>query len=366
MAGHGLLFIHAVKSHVGKYQPIRLLGEGIVEDSLAKAAGRWGIEKTLVLQCLRPDMAEDVGLAQIFLDTAKMAARLTHPHIVRIFDFGKADGTYFLAREQIDGLSLRRLIKHMAVQRMALPATLCARIISQACEGLAYAHDLTDPKTNEPLELIHHCIRPYNILLSRQGTARVLDFGVDDFRTRWTPQHHVPNLSQHVYMAPEDTRGLPVDRRVDVYSLGVVLYELLTTRRPFEGKTHWDVFQAVLSEPMVPVEQHRPDLPGALRDILDRALAKDRDQRYPDCHAFRKDLEDFIRSEGKPVTPRQVARLVQQITASDDPEAQARPRLGRGWSLAAAVGLGVLLGCGALLWKMGTAPEPEKVRATPP
>ncbi|RKH68617.1 serine/threonine protein kinase [Corallococcus aberystwythensis] len=363
-------------SHVGKYQRVRLLAEGIIEDHLAKAAGRWGSEKTLVLQCLRPDMAEDVGLAQIFLDTARMAARLTHPHLVRVFDFGKADGTYFLAREHIDGPSLRRLIKHVAVQRMSLPATLCARIISQACEGLAFVHDLTDPKTNQPLGLIHHCIRPYNILLSRQGTAKMVDFGVDYFRSRWPPQHHVPNLSQHVYMAPEDIRGLPVDRRVDVYSLGVVLYELLTTRKPYEGKSHWDVFQAVLSEPMVPAERHRPDLPDALRAILARALAKDRDQRYPDCHAFRKDLEEFIRSEGEPVTPRQVAQLVQQVTASDAPTvsapapdglaAQARPRWRRGWILAAAVGLAVVLGGGALLWKMGAVPGSEKVRATPP
>ncbi|WP_375759995.1 serine/threonine protein kinase [Corallococcus exercitus] len=355
-------------SHVGKYQRIRLLDGGIVEDSLAKTVGQWGIEKTLVLQCLRPDMAEDVDLAQIFLDTAKMAARLTHPHLVRVFDFGKADGTYFLAREHIDGPSLRRLIKHAAVQRMALPASLCARIISQACEGLAYAHDLTDPKTNQPLRRIHHCIRPYNILLSRQGTAKVLDFGVAGFRSRWTPIPHYgsPDLSQHGYMAPEDIRGLPVDRQVDVYSLGVVLYELLTTRKPFEGKSHWDVFQAVLSEPMVPPERHRPDLPDALRAILARALAKDLDQRYPDCHAFRKDLEEFIRSKGEPVTSRQVAQLVQQVSASDAPEAQARPRLGRGWILAAAVGLTVVLGGGALLWKMSAAPEPKEVRATPP
>ncbi|NOK39625.1 hypothetical protein HMI49_41325 [Corallococcus exercitus] len=122
---------------------------------------------------------------------------------------------------------------------------------------------------------------------------------------------------------------------------------------------------------MVPPERHRPDLPDVLRTILARALAKDRDQRYPDCHAFREDLEQFIRSEGKPVTRRQVAQFVQQITASDAPapdglEAQARPRLGRRWILAAAVGLVVVLGGGALLWKMIAAPEPEKVRVTPP
>ncbi|RKH89844.1 serine/threonine protein kinase [Corallococcus sp. AB045] len=348
-------------SHVGKYQRIRLLAEGIIEDYLARAAGPQGSEKTLVLQCLRSDMAEQMEFPEMFLDTAMSAARLTHPHLVRVFDVGEADGTSFLAREHIDGPSLRRVIKHLAVQGMTLPATLCARIISQACEGLAYAHDLTDPKTKQPLRLIHRCVRPYNILLSRQGTAKVVDFGIDYFRARWTPEHHIPIMSKYRYMAPEEIMGVPVDRRVDVYSLGLVLYELLTTRRPFESTSDWDLLRVVVSEPLVPAEQHRPDLPDALRAILARALAKDRDQRYPDCHAFRKELEDFIRSEGEPVTSRQVAQLVQQVSPSDDPtvaapapdgpESQARPRLGRAWILAAAVGLAFLLGGGALLWK---------------
>ncbi|WP_434300305.1 serine/threonine protein kinase [Corallococcus exiguus] len=373
---HGLLFIRLVTSQVGKYQRIRLLSGGIIEDHLAKTAGPRGVEKTLVLQCLRSDMAEQVDFPEMFLDTAKSVAPLKHPNLVKVVDFGEADGTYFLAREHVDGPSLRQLINHLAAQRMTLSATLCARIISQACAGLAHAHDLTDPKTKQPLELTHRCIRPYNILLSRQGTAKVVDFGIEDFRSRWTPQHHIPHLSQHVYMAPEQIRGFPVDRRADVYSLGVVLYELLTTRKPFEAKSDWAVMAAVLSAPMVPVEQHRPDLHGALRATIARALAKDREQRYPDCRAFQADLEEFIRSSGEPVTPRQVAQLVQQVSPSDGPtvtapapegpESQARSRVRRGWILAAAVGLGFLIGGGALIWKMSAVPEPEKVRATPP
>nr|WP_242544527.1 serine/threonine-protein kinase [Corallococcus sp. NCSPR001] len=312
----------------------------------------------------------------MFLDTARDAARLTHPHLGKVFDVGEAEGTYFLAREHVDGPSLRGVINHVVAQRMTLPATLCARIISQACEGLAYAHDLTDPETNQPLRLIHRCIRPYNILLSRQGTTKVVDFGIEHFRIRWTPEHPMPNLGKYRYMASEEVMGRPLDRRADVYALGLVLYELLTTRRPFESTSDWDLFRVVATEPIVPAEQHRPDLPDALRAILARALAKDRDERYPDCHAFRKDLEAFIRSVREPVTPKQVAQLVQQVSPSDDPsviapapdgpESQARPRLGRGWILAAAVGLGVVIGGGALLWRMSAAPEPEKVRATPP
>jgi serine/threonine protein kinase len=308
-----------VTSHVGKYQRIRLLVEGIVEDYLARAAGPQGFEKTLVLQCLRPDMAEDMELPEMFLDMAREAARLSHPHLAQVFDFGVVDGTYFLAREHIDGPSLRRVIRHMAAQRMTLPATLCARIISQACEGLAYAHDLTDPQMNPPLRLIHRCVRPYNILLSHPGTARVVDFNIDYFRARCTPEHSIPNLRKYAYMSPEEVKGWSMDRRVDVYALGLVLYELLTARRPYESTSDGDLLQVVVSEPPVPAERYRPDLPGALQAILARALARERDPRYPDCRAFQADLEEFILSVGEPVTPQQVAQLIQQVTASDDP-----------------------------------------------
>ncbi|MDY7229535.1 serine/threonine protein kinase [Hyalangium rubrum] len=309
-------------SHVGKYQLIRQLAGGIVEDYLAKGADPRGFEKTLVLECLRPDMAENSEFVEMFLDEVRSAAQLTHPHIAQVFDFGEADGTYFLAREYIDGPSLSRLIRHAAAQRMTLPATLCARIISQACEGLAFAHDLTDPRTNQPLRLIHGCIRPDNILLSRQGMAKVVDFGTDRIRSR-APRScyaYTPTEGEFAYSSFDELRSREgLDRRADVYSLGVVLYELLTARRPFESKSAWSLAQVILSEPMVPAERHRPDLPGALRAILVRALAKDRDQRYPDCHAFQADLEAFILSEGEPVTPQQVAQLIQQVTASDDP-----------------------------------------------
>ncbi|MFP2961783.1 serine/threonine protein kinase [Myxococcus sp. 1LA] len=356
-------------SHVGKYQLIRQLTAGIIEGHLAKAAGPQGREKTLVLERLRSDLAEDVELAEMFLDEAMTAARLVHPHIGQVFDFGEADSTYFLAREYIDGPSLNWLISRAAAQRMTLPATLCARIISQACEALAFAHDLTDPKTNQSLRLIHGCIKPNNILLSRQGTAKVVDFGTARFRARWPPRScygHVPHESAFAYSSFDEWRSRDgLDRRTDVYSLGVVLYELLTARRPFESTSVWSLAQVILTEPMIPAERHRPELPDVLRSILARALAKDRDQRYPDCHALQADLEAFILSVGEPVTPQQVAQLIQQVTASDDPtviapdglETQARACLGRGWILAAAVGLVALLGGGVLLWKLGAVPE---------
>jgi eukaryotic-like serine/threonine-protein kinase len=415
--GQYLLFMRLVTSHVGKYQLIHQLTGGIIEDHLAKGVGPQSFDKTLVLELLRPDMAEDAAFVEMFLDEAMIASRLTHPHIAQVFDFGEADGTYFLAREHIEGPSLSRVIRHAALQQMTLSATLCARIVSQVCEGLAFAHDFTDPKTDQPLRLLHGCIRPHNILLSLQGTAKVVDFGTEKLRSRWTPRScyaHIPTMGEFAYSSFEELNSQGgLDRRADVYSLGVVLYELLTTRRPFESRSVWDLAQVILSEPMVPAEQHRPELPGALRSILARALAKDRDERYPDCHAFQADLERFILSVGEPVTPQQVAQLIQQVTAIDEPpavvaapsttsgaplsgdlpthtpslrseatkpalppnglEPQACPRWGRGRLLAAAVGLGVLIGGGVLLWKMSAPPEQapggrrgSAVRAKPP
>src|SRR5690242_18845995 len=150
----------------------------MAEVFLAKAAGPMGFEKTLVVKRILPELAEEPAFIQMFLSEAKLAARLTHPNIVQIFDFGESEGAYFLAMEYIDGPSLRMLIKRAVVQELALPATVCARLISLACEGLAFAHDFADPDTGEPLSLIHRDISPDNILLSRQGAVKVVDFGI--------------------------------------------------------------------------------------------------------------------------------------------------------------------------------------------
>ncbi|OJH36086.1 serine/threonine-protein kinase [Cystobacter ferrugineus] len=305
---------------VGKYQLIRKLATGgMAEVYLAKAAGPMGFEKTLVLKRILPHLAEEPTFVEMFLSEAKLAARLTHPHIVQIFDFGEADGAYFLAMEYIDGPSLRALIKRAAAQGLALPPTLCARMVSHACEGLAFAHDFTDPDTGNPLGLIHRDISPDNILLTRQGAAKVVDFGIAKAADQGHRTASGVIKGKISYMPPEQLRAEELDRRVDVYALGVVLYELLTARKPHQSTSDVGLMQSILYEPAVPALTHRPDLPEALRHILSRALSKEREQRYPDCLAFQSDLEDYILSEGKPVTAQQVAQLITHVSSADLP-----------------------------------------------
>ncbi|OJT27683.1 hypothetical protein BO221_04205 [Archangium sp. Cb G35] len=289
----------------------------MAEVFLAKAAGPMGFEKTLVVKRILPELAAEPDFVQMFLSEAKLAAQLTHPNIVQIFDFGESEGTYFLAMEYIDGPSLRTLIKRAETQGQPLPPAVCARIIALACEGLAFAHDFIDPETGEAQGLIHRDISPDNILLSRQGAVKVVDFGIAKAAGQSHKTESGVVKGKLPYMPPEQLRAKPLDRRADVYALGVVLYELLTGQRPYASESEAGLMQAILFEPHTPAAEIRQDLPFPLRRILNKVLSKDRDQRYADCHAFQADLEKFIVSVGAPVTMQQVAHLINR--ANTDP-----------------------------------------------
>jgi len=328
-----------VMQQLGKYQLIRKLATGgMAEVFLAKAAGPMGFEKTLVVKRILPHLAEDPDFVEMFLGEAKLAAQLNHPNIVQIFDFGETDGEYFLAMEYIDGPNLRVLLKRAQSAGLELPAAVCARLIATACEGLAFAHDFADPETGELLGLIHRDISPDNILVSRQGAVKVVDFGIAKAAGQSHKTQSGVIKGKLAYMPPEQVRAKPLDRRVDVYALGVVLYELLTAQKPFDSTTDASTMQAILFEPMVPAVQHRPELPEPLQLILERALAKDREQRYPDCLALAADLEEFILSVGKPVTTQQIVQLIAQVTPNTDapmPTPHGTPRSGSGLKLSA-------------------------------
>lgn len=315
---------------VGRYEIIRKIANGgMAELFLAREQGPWGFEKTVVLKRILPHLAEDSAFVDMFLSEAKLASRLRHSNIVDIVDLGRAEGSYYLIMEYIDGPNLRVLLRAASGLGVTLAPELCAWIISEACEGLAFAHEFCDPVTRKPLGLVHRDISPDNILVSQEGGVKVVDFGI----AKAADQVHRTATGiikgKLSYMAPEQLRGKPLDRRVDVYALGMVFYELLTGRKPFDATTEASMAKAILSEPFVPALQRRPDLPADVQQILDRALAKDRDQRYPDCRAFQADLAEFIHSTRKLLSSAQVARLVAKLTAAPPPApppAPQRPR----------------------------------------
>jgi len=374
---------------VGKYKLVRKLATGgMAEVFLAKLDGPMGFEKEVVIKRILPEMVEEDGFVEMLFTEARVAARLNHPNIVQIFDFGQTDGTYYLAMEYIDGLDLRSMMKRVTAHTLTLSPVFCAWLIARACEGLAFAHETRDPVTGMSLGLIHRDVSLDNILLSRQGALKIVDFGI----AKAADQAHSTRAGivkgKLSYMSPEQIQGKTLDRRVDVYALGVVFYELLTGRKPFNATTQSTMVKAILNEAPVPAVQRRPDLPEAVARILERALAKDRDQRYRDCLEFQSDLEDFILASGQKLSSQRMAQCVANVlnlppapaqpTASPSdhtpaqpqkahvpspsrPESQAKPlpapaafkphpRTGLWWALACA-GL-LLAGGGFLAWSL--------------
>ncbi|MFL5347524.1 MAG: serine/threonine protein kinase [Hyalangium sp.] len=309
---------------LGKYQLIRQLATGgMAEVFLAKAAGPMGFEKHLVLKRVLPHLALDPSFVQMFLGEAKLAAQLNHPNIVQIFDFGESAGAYYLAMEFIDGPSLRKLLDDSLKLGGPLPPAIAARLISAACEGLAFAHDFKDPATGRPLDIVHRDISPDNILVSRQGAVKVVDFGI----AKAADQQHRTQTGiikgKLAYMPPEQIRNDQMDRQADVYALGVVFYELLTGQRPFNADTDVSLMHTILFDPPKPAARLRPELPEPVLHILERATAKDRHQRYPDCLAFQAALEEYLLSTGKSVTTGHLAQFIAQVS----PPAQDAPFL---------------------------------------
>jgi len=312
-------------SQIGKYELIRKIAiGGMAEVFLAKAAGPMGFEKTLVVKRILPHLADDPKFVEMFLTEAKLAAQLNHPNVVQIFDFGEAEGAHFLAMEYVDGPNLRALVRRAQELGKPLDPPVAAKIVSLACEGLAYAHEFQDPLTGQPLGLIHRDVSPDNILVSKTGAVKVVDFGIAKAANKSQQTRTGVLKGKLSYMPPEQLRLQPMDLRVDVFALGMVLYELLTGARPFDAVDEIAVMQAIIHEPFIPVTARRPDTPPALSAAVDKAIEKDAAKRYRSSRELQGDLERYIVSTGNPVAGYQLAQLVNAL-APEAPGNQPSP-----------------------------------------
>ncbi|WNG19004.1 serine/threonine protein kinase [Cystobacter fuscus] len=312
--------------NLGRYQLMgKLASGGMAEVYLAKAAGPMGFEKKLVVKRILPHLAEDESFIEMFFAEARLVARLDHPNIVQIFDFGEADGSYFLAMEYIDGLNLRVLLKRVRAAGERLPVALCAKIVSTACEGLAYAHEFVEPDTGKPLHLVHRDISPDNILVSTHGAVKLADFGIAKAANQLHRTQTGIVKGKASYMSPEQLQGKPLDARADLFALGVVLYELLSGRKPFEAENPTGMMLAILHEEPIPVTRYREDVPPRVQQILARTLAKERDARYANCRELQLDLERYLRTVDEPVGPVDISRWVARFSSPGAPEANKTP-----------------------------------------
>jgi serine/threonine-protein kinase len=245
----------------------------------------------------------------MFLNEARLAARLDHPNIVSIFDLGEANGNYFIAMEFIDGPSLRAVAKRASERGEYLPIPEVCKIVAMAAGGLEYAHDLTDPQ-GKPLGLVHRDISPDNILVHRNGAAKVVDFGIAKAANSAGATRTGTLKGKVAYMPPEQLRGEQLDRRTDVFALGVVLYEMLAGKRPWEGDSEVALIGRIMSEEPAPLGAVRTDAPQELLDIVGKCLTKDRAARFQSCAQVQAELENLLIAMGQNITPARVSDFV--------------------------------------------------------
>jgi len=292
---------------IGKYKLVRLIASGgMAEVYLARQAGAAGFEKLVCLKRILPHLSRDRQFVEMFLNEARLAARLDHPNIVSIYDLGEANGNYFIAMEFIDGPSLRAVAKRARERGERLPIAEVVKIVSMAAAGLHHAHELADAG-GRPLGLVHRDISPDNILVHRNGVAKVVDFGIAKAANSSGKTRTGALKGKVAYMPPEQLRGDPLDRRTDVFALGVVLYEMLAGQRPWEGDSDVSLIGRIMTEEPKPFATVRLDAPPGLIAVLDRALAKDREARYSSCHDLQADLEALLVSLGKTITAARVS-----------------------------------------------------------
>ncbi len=311
----------------GRYQLLKKLATGgMAQIYLARQVGPEGFEKLLVVKRILPHLAENDDFITMFLDEARIAARLNHPNIVQIFDLGAQDDSYFIAMEYIHGEDVRRVWKHADKVGKPIPLALICRIIIDACAGLDYAHKKTDA-SGRPLGIVHRDISPQNILVSFEGGVKVVDFGIAKAADQATVTRSGVLKGKYSYMSPEQAGGQHIDCRTDIFALGVVLYELLTGTRLFKRATDIQTLNAVTECNIAPPSEINTRVPTDLDDIAMRALAKDRDARFPEARQLGMALESWMLANQLPSSNAMLAEFMHDIYAERLAREQEEGRL---------------------------------------
>ena len=304
-------------ARIGKYRLLGKLGEGgMAEVFVGVADHAPGFHKLLVLKLLRESLAEDPDCVTMFLDEARLAARLSHRNVVQTYEVGQTGTRYAIVMEFLEGASLSRL-RRLAIARHAPLSLACGvHVLTEALAGLHYAHDLTD-YDGAPLELVHRDFTPANIVVTLDGQVKVLDFGIAKTRANVGQTRTGMLKGTARYMAPEAVLGQPIDRRTDVYMAGAMLWELATGQRPWFGKEGVAVLHSVAGDRLPPIRSIAPELPERFEEIVLTATAPDRDARYPTAQALREALLAFIRHSDLHYGPDALAAMVADLSGDE-------------------------------------------------
>ena len=304
-----------VRETFGRYQLLGLLGQGgMGRLYIAERRGIQGFVKVVALKRILPHLADSAQLREMFLNEARIAAKLEHPNIVATYELGEFEGTYFISMEYLPGEDFSAIIARCQGSRR-IPIEIATALAQQAAQGLHHAHEARDEQ-GRPIGLVHRDVNPRNVFLTYHGVVKLLDFGVVRGREG---QRTLPGAfkGKYGYCAPEQIEGGQVDRRTDVFCLGIVLWECLTGARLFDASTDAKTIDAVRSRRVEPPSVLRPEIPRALDEIVLRALARDPDRRFQSAHDMSEELDAFLLERDTRPTSKSVGRWLESMFGSE-------------------------------------------------
>jgi serine/threonine protein kinase len=301
----------------GKYLLLdRISVGGMAEVFKAKSYGVEGFEKIIAIKRILPTMGEDRDFIKMFIDEAKIAGQLAHANICQIFELGRIDGSHFIAMEYIWGKDLLQIQNRLRKNKQPMPIPMACFSIAKVLEGLDYAHRKRDP-LGRPLEIVHRDCSPQNVLVSYEGEVKVIDFGIAKATSRNSRTMAGVLKGKFGYMSPEQVRGLPLDRRSDIFAIGTMLYECLTGDRLFQGETDFSTLEKVRNVDIQSPRAINPQIPEAIEKIILKALAKDVDDRYQWCSEMLADLQAFLMSQDVVFTAKSLSSWLKEVFAQE-------------------------------------------------
>ncbi len=285
---------------------------GMAELFKAQQRGVQGFQKIVAIKRILPHFSDNEDFVTMFIDEAKLAAQLTHPNIAQIFDLGKAGNSYYIAMEYVNGRDLRTLLRKVREHGIPFPEQVAAFVVMKVAAALDYAHRKRGFDDRE-LKLVHRDISPQNVILSTEGAVKLVDFGIAKAASK--ASHTVAGAlkGKLLYMSPEQATGQPLDNRSDLYSLGLVLFELLTGERCFQADSELGVLEKVRLGRISDLSMVNPNVSREMLAIVARALQKGVDHRYPSARFMERDLRDYLQRQGSPITEHDVAEYMQAL-----------------------------------------------------
>lgn len=303
-----------VGQRLGKYDLLALLAiGGTAEIYLARIGGEAGFEKYVVVKCLLDHLADDAEFVRMFLDEARLGAQLDHSNIVQTLELGEQDGRYFMVMEYLAGMSLAQLARKTQerVPGGLMPIDLVLGLAAQACAGLHYAHERCTA-SGKPLNIVHRDISPQNLVVSFDGVLKIVDFGIAKADVRQTHTRSGTIKGKFAYMSPEQCLAKEIDRRTDIFALGVIIHELLTARRLFKRSTTYETYQTIVNGKVPTPSSVNNKLTSELDDLVMKALRYNKEERYENAQGFGESMLGVLHRRGRSISASDVARYYEE------------------------------------------------------